>query len=56
VNSARKSTDFEFKKHYQPFVGTDNETLRVAMRSTNEGSSLVAIAPARPILRTGPAI
>ena len=37
------TTDFEFEKHCQLFVGTDNETLSVAMRISNEDSSLVAL-------------
>jgi len=50
------TTDSEVEKHCQLFVGTDNETQSVAMRISNEDSSLVAIAPARPDPRTGRAI
>jgi hypothetical protein len=53
---SQPTTDFEFEKHCQPFLGTDSETLSVAMRISNEDSSLVAIAPASPIPRTGRAI
>ena len=38
-----RQTDFEFEGHCQLFVDTDNETLSVAMRISNEDSSLLAI-------------
>jgi predicted DNA binding CopG/RHH family protein len=50
---SQPATDFEFEKHCQPFVGADKKTLSVAMRISNEDSSLVAIAPASPVPRTG---
>ena len=39
------TTDFEFEKECQLFVGTDNETLNVAIRVRNEDSSPAAIDP-----------
>jgi hypothetical protein len=39
--------DFKFEKHCQIF-GTDNETLSVAMRISNDAPWLVAATPARP--------
>jgi len=34
-----RQTDFEFERHCQLFVDTDNETLAVAIRVSNENSS-----------------
>jgi hypothetical protein len=34
-----RQTDFEFERHCQLFVDTNNETLSVAMRVSNEDSS-----------------
>jgi hypothetical protein len=42
-----RQTDFQFEKHCQLFVDTDNETLAVAMLTSNEDSSFVAIAAAK---------
>jgi hypothetical protein len=35
-----RQTDFQFERHWQLFVDTDNETLAVAMLTSNEDSSL----------------
>jgi hypothetical protein len=42
-----RQTDFEIERHCQLFVDTDNETLTVAMLTSNEDSSFVAIAAAK---------
>src|SRR4029453_8893202 len=45
-----RRTDFEFERHCQRFVDTDNETLAVPMLTSNEDSSPAAIDPQGQIL------
>jgi hypothetical protein len=45
-----RQTDFEFERHCQLFVDTDNETLAVAMLTSNGDSSPAAIDPQGHIL------
>jgi hypothetical protein len=47
--------DFEFEKDCQLF-GTDNQTLSLSIRISDEGSSLVAVAPQSQLSKTGRAI